>query len=49
MAHSWVDKKWLPLGKRRLYVKRVGKMCVATMIVLIVTGKRRDGRYYFAL
>jgi hypothetical protein len=34
-------------------INRVGKMCVATMslcmIVLIVTRKRRDGRYYFAL
>ena len=32
---------------------RVGKMCIATMslcmIVLIVTRKRGDGRYYFAL
>ena len=34
-------------------INRVGKMCVATMslcmIVLIVTRKRRDGRYYFAV
>jgi hypothetical protein len=34
-------------------INRVGKMCVATMslctIVLIVTRKRGDGRYYFAL
>ena len=35
------------------YDNRVGKMCVAAMslcmIVLIVTRKRGDGRYYFAL
>ena len=34
-------------------INRVGKMCVAAMslcmIVLIATGKRGDGRYYFAL
>jgi hypothetical protein len=34
-------------------INRVGKMCVAAvslcMIVLIVTRKRGDGRYYFAL
>jgi hypothetical protein len=34
-------------------INRVGKMCLATMrlcmIVLIVTRKRGDGRYYFAL
>jgi hypothetical protein len=34
-------------------INRVGKMCVATislcMIVLIVTRKRGNGRYYFAL
>ena len=34
-------------------INRVGKMCVAAMslcmIVLIVTSKRGDGRYYFAL
>jgi hypothetical protein len=36
-------------------INRVGKMCVAAMrlhvcmIVLIVTKKRGDGRYYFAL
>jgi hypothetical protein len=30
-------------------MNRVGKMCVAAMIVLIVTRKRGDGRYYFAL
>jgi hypothetical protein len=33
-------------------INRVGKMCVATMslcmIVLIVTRKRGDGRYYVA-
>jgi hypothetical protein len=33
-------------------INRVGKMCVAAMslcmIVLIVTRKRGDGRYYFA-
>jgi hypothetical protein len=34
-------------------INRVGKLCVAAMslcmIVLIVTRKRGDGRYYFAL
>ena len=34
-------------------INRVGKMCVAAMslctIVLIVTRKRGDGRYYFVL
>jgi hypothetical protein len=34
-------------------INRAGKMCVAAMslcmIVLIVTRKRGDGRYYFAL
>jgi hypothetical protein len=34
-------------------INRVGKICVAAMslcmIVLIVTRKRGDGRYYFAL
>ena len=35
-------------------LNRVGKMCVAAMslvcmIVLIITRKRGDGRYYFAL
>jgi hypothetical protein len=34
-------------------INRVGNMCVAAMslcmIVLIVTRKRGDGRYYFAL
>jgi hypothetical protein len=34
-------------------IKRVGKMCVATivlcMIALIITRERGDGRYYFAL
>ena len=34
-------------------INRVGKMCVATMslctIALIVTRKKGDGRYYFAL
>jgi hypothetical protein len=34
-------------------INRVGKMCVATMnlcmIVLMVTRKRGDGKYYFAL
>jgi hypothetical protein len=34
-------------------INRIGKMCVATMslcmIVLIVTRKRGNGRYYFAL
>jgi hypothetical protein len=26
-AHSWVDKKWFPLGKRRLYVKGTTDSC----------------------
>jgi hypothetical protein len=33
-------------------INRVGKMCVAAMslcMILIVTRKRGDGRYYFAL
>jgi hypothetical protein len=38
---------------KKFMINRVGKMCVAAMslclIVLIVTRKRGDGSYYFAL
>jgi hypothetical protein len=26
-AHNWVDNKWLPLGKRRLYVRVTPGSC----------------------
>jgi hypothetical protein len=49
----WINNMMPKTYRKFNTINRVGKMCVAAMslcmIVLIVTRKRGDGRYYFAL